>query len=58
MKAKSKTELLQAKVDPKLVEAVDVLCERQFRTRSDIIRQGLLKELEANGLCPVRQYAA
>ena len=50
MKAKSKTELLQAKVDPKLVEAVDVLCERQFRTRSDIIRQGLLKELEANGL--------
>ena len=57
MKAKTKTELLQAKVDPKVVEAVDVLCERQFRTRSDII-QGLLKELEANRLCPVRQYAA
>ena len=44
MKAKSKTELVQAKVDPKLGAAVDVLCERQFRTRSDIVRQGLLKE--------------
>jgi hypothetical protein len=58
MKLKSKTELVQAKIDHKLVEAGDVLCERQLRTRSDIIRQGILKELEANGLCPVRHRAA
>ena len=45
MKAKSKTELVQAKVDHRLGAAVDVLCERQFRTRSDVVRQGLLKEL-------------
>ena len=44
--------MIQAKVDPKLVATIDILCERQFRTRSDIIRQGLLKELEAHGLAP------
>ena len=53
-KPKTGSELIQAKVDSKLLEIIDNLAKRQFRTRSDIIRQGLLKELEAHGICPVR----
>ena len=53
-KPKTDSELLQARVDSKLVEIIDNRAKRQFRTRSDIIRQGLLKELEAHGICPVR----
>jgi metal-responsive CopG/Arc/MetJ family transcriptional regulator len=49
-----KREIVTAQVDEKLVQAMDVLGERQFRSRSDIIRQGVIKELEANGLCPVK----
>ena len=32
---------------------MDQLAERQYRSRSDIIRQAVLRELEANGLCPI-----
>ena len=53
-KSKADSELLQARVDSNLVEIIDNLAKRQFRTRSDIIRQGLLKELEAYGISPVR----
>jgi metal-responsive CopG/Arc/MetJ family transcriptional regulator len=38
-KPKTGSELLQARVDSKLVEIIDNLAKRQFRTRSDIIRR-------------------
>jgi RNA polymerase sigma factor (sigma-70 family) len=43
--------LLQVQVDEKGTTGDDVLAERQYR-RGDIIRQRVIKELEANGLCP------
>ena len=48
-----KREIVAVKVDEGLVRAIDALADRQFRSRSDIIRQGVLKELEANGICAV-----
>jgi metal-responsive CopG/Arc/MetJ family transcriptional regulator len=52
MRRTKKLEIVALKVDERLVKAIDTLADRQFRSRSDIIRQGVLKELEANGLCP------
>ena len=49
-----KREIVAVQVDEKLAQAMDILAARQFRSRSDIIRQGVIKELEANGLCPVK----
>ena len=48
-----KREIVAVKVDEGLVRAIDALADRQFRSRSDIIRQGVLKELEAHGICAV-----
>jgi predicted transcriptional regulator len=45
-------ETVAVRIDPRLVNAIDVIAERQFRTRSDIIRQAVLKELESCGVCP------
>jgi metal-responsive CopG/Arc/MetJ family transcriptional regulator len=53
-----KREIVAVQVDEGLLKALDALAGRQFRTRSDIIRQGLLKELEAQGICPVPERAA
>ena len=47
-------KMLVIKAEDSLVAAIDTLAERQFRSRSDIIRQATLKELEQNGLCPAR----
>jgi Arc/MetJ-type ribon-helix-helix transcriptional regulator len=47
-------ETVAVRIDPRLVDAIDTVADRQFRTRSDIIRQGVLKELEAHGICAVR----
>ena len=52
MKPTKKAATVTLKVPEGLVAAIDILSERQYRSRSDIIRQGLLRELEANGLCP------
>ena len=41
------------KMPAPLVESLDTLAKRQFRSRSDIVRQALMRELEANGLVPV-----
>ena len=57
MKRQTKTELVQAKLDPNLAAAVDVLCERSFKTRSEVIRSALLRELQANGLCAIVRHA-
>jgi metal-responsive CopG/Arc/MetJ family transcriptional regulator len=40
-------ELVAVKMPKPLIEAVDTLAERQYRTRSDVIRQGALRELAA-----------
>lgn len=52
MKQTTKKELVAVKIDPRLVSELDSLAQRQFRSRSDVIRQALLRELQANGLCP------
>jgi metal-responsive CopG/Arc/MetJ family transcriptional regulator len=36
-----------------LDEAIDTLAERTFRSRSEILRQAAIKELENNGLVAV-----
>jgi hypothetical protein len=48
-----KAEVVAFKVEEVLAQAMDELARRQFRTRSDIIRQGVLKELEAHGIYAV-----
>ena len=48
-----KKQLVALHISPTLLEAVETLAERQFRTRADLIRQSILKELETHGLCPV-----
>jgi hypothetical protein len=53
MKRPRKAEVVAFKVEEVLAEAMNELARRQFRTRSDIIRQGVLKELEAHGICAV-----
>lgn len=53
MRRQIKKGIVAVKVDEGLVKAIDVLAERQHRSRSDVIRQGVLKELEAHGLWPV-----
>jgi predicted transcriptional regulator len=47
-----KVETIAFKADQALAQAMDELAKRQFRSRSDIVRQGVLKELEANGISP------
>jgi hypothetical protein len=41
------------RVHPELLSLADLLAARRFCSRSDVIRTGLLAELERNGLCPV-----
>jgi metal-responsive CopG/Arc/MetJ family transcriptional regulator len=50
---KSKTETIACKMPQNLVEAIDTLAERTFRSRSDILRQAAMKELEANGIVAI-----
>ena len=49
----AKKQLVAVQVSPELLSTVDKLAARQFRSRSDVIRQALLRELEAQGVCPV-----
>jgi metal-responsive CopG/Arc/MetJ family transcriptional regulator len=48
-----KKPLIALHMSPTLIEAVDTLAERQFRSRAEVIRQSIIKELELHGLCPV-----
>ncbi|MGZ8415612.1 MAG: ribbon-helix-helix protein, CopG family [Methyloceanibacter sp.] len=51
--AKNALEVLAVRCDPRLLAAIDTVAERQFRTRSDIVRQAVLRELEAHGIFAV-----
>ena len=44
------TKTIALKIQPNLLEAIDALAERTFRSRSEILRQAAIKELENNGL--------
>jgi metal-responsive CopG/Arc/MetJ family transcriptional regulator len=47
------TKTIALKIQPNLLEAIDTLAERTFRSRSEILRQAAIKELENNGLVAV-----
>jgi Ribbon-helix-helix protein, copG family len=47
------TKTINLKVNASLLEAIDTLAERTFRSRSEILRQAAIKELESNGLVAV-----
>ena len=53
MNKAKEVETVVCKMRAPLVAALDALAERQYRSRSDIVRQAVLKELEAQGLCPI-----
>jgi metal-responsive CopG/Arc/MetJ family transcriptional regulator len=46
------------KIDLNLLAAIDALAERTFRSRSEILRQAAIKELDANGLVAVPRKVA
>ena len=47
------TKTTALEIQPNLLEAIDTLAERTFRSRSEILRQAAIKELENNGLVAV-----
>ena len=53
MPKEASVETVAVKMAPSLVAAIDELAQRQHRTRSDVLRQGAIRELEAGGLCLV-----
>ena len=53
MKTKPATQLVAIHVSTALVAVIDEVAKRQYRTRSEFIRQAVLRELEAQGICPV-----
>jgi metal-responsive CopG/Arc/MetJ family transcriptional regulator len=44
------SKTIALKINTSLLEAIDTLAERTFRSRSEILRQAAIKELENNGL--------
>ena len=54
MKERLKTQLVSLQIPPVLVQAVDALASRQFKTRSEFVRQALIRELERRGVCPLQ----
>jgi metal-responsive CopG/Arc/MetJ family transcriptional regulator len=53
MKPRVKKQLVVLQVSTTVVAAIDQIAERQERSRSDFIRQAVLKELAEQGLCPL-----
>jgi hypothetical protein len=51
-------QLVHVTVSKPLLAAVDQLAARQYRSRSEWIRQAVLKELEAQGVCPLHPQVA
>jgi metal-responsive CopG/Arc/MetJ family transcriptional regulator len=47
------SKTIALKINTTLLAAIDVLAERTFRSRSEILRQAAIKELEQNGICPL-----
>lgn len=52
------TKTIALKIAPNLLEAIDTLAERTFRSRSEILRQAAIKELDQHGLVAVNQKRA
>ena len=44
-KPATKKMLVQVNIEPTLVATIDELAQRRYRTRSDFIRQAVLKEI-------------
>jgi metal-responsive CopG/Arc/MetJ family transcriptional regulator len=53
VKMKQSKQLLAVSVSTSLVAAVDSLAARKFQSRSEVVRQALLAELERQGVCPL-----
>jgi metal-responsive CopG/Arc/MetJ family transcriptional regulator len=53
VKTKQPKQLLAVSVSTELVAAVDCVAARKFQSRSEFVRQALLRELEAQGQCPL-----
>jgi metal-responsive CopG/Arc/MetJ family transcriptional regulator len=51
-RARPNTRLVAITIAPALIEAIDEVAKRQFRSRSAVIRQAVLHELEKEGVCP------
>jgi predicted DNA-binding protein len=58
MRHKTDHDTLVARLPLAMGEALDELAKHQFRTRSDVVRQALLAELEKNGLVPIADARA
>jgi metal-responsive CopG/Arc/MetJ family transcriptional regulator len=43
--------LVALAIPPALIEGVDLIAKRQFKSRSEVIRQAVLHELEKEGVC-------
>jgi predicted transcriptional regulator len=52
------TKTIALKIDPNLLAAIDALAERTFRSRSEILRQSAIRELESHGLVAVPRKVA
>ena len=52
-KAKHPKQLLAVSISTSLVAAIDAIAERKFQSRSEVVRQALLRELELQGVCPI-----
>jgi hypothetical protein len=50
----TKRVLATVQLAPQVMEAVDQLAARQFKTRSEFVRQSILAELERQGVVPLR----
>ena len=52
MKRPAAKKVIALQVDPALADTIDQMAKRQHRTRSDFIRQAVLKTLETeHGIC-------
>jgi predicted transcriptional regulator len=52
-KSPVKKQLVVLQVSTSVVAAIDEVALRQERSRSDFIRQAVLRELELQGCCPL-----
>jgi metal-responsive CopG/Arc/MetJ family transcriptional regulator len=52
MKEKPARKVLLS-LQPELADAIDEVAKRQFRSRTDFIREAVRHELEAQGVCPL-----
>jgi metal-responsive CopG/Arc/MetJ family transcriptional regulator len=57
-KPASTKQLVHVTVSKPLLAAVDSLAARKFQSRSEVVRQALLRELEKEGVCPLRPQVA